>query len=192
MPYLATNGLPFVEEEEATGEVAEIYEDIKRELQMPIVPNFAKAMGGSPEMLALFWKIWLASLEHRTLPESLSAMIRYTIATKHNCTYCSVSHELTCRTLGVDEETLDNLVKDLGNVNPLRIRAIIEFSLKVADSPQDLVREDYDELRAHGITNAEILEIIMNAAFGVFSDILADAVQLEPESMVLDALEQIG
>ena len=48
MTYLATNDLPVIEEEEATGEVAAIYGEIKRELQMPFVPNIMKGLSGSP------------------------------------------------------------------------------------------------------------------------------------------------
>ena len=43
MTHVATTGLPVIEESEATGEVAEIYDEIKRELQLPVVPNYLKA-----------------------------------------------------------------------------------------------------------------------------------------------------
>ncbi len=191
MTYLATNGLPVIEEDKATGEVAEIYDQVKRELQVPFVPNFLKALGASPDMLALQWDMTRAYYKHTTLPQSLIAMISYTIAQKNDCTYCSASHELTCRTLGVDEGTLDKLVKDLGNVKPERIRAIIEFALKVAKDPQGLVRADYDKLREQGITEEEILEIIIVAAVSVYSDIVADALQIEVEGMVSESLEQL-
>src|SRR5210317_1224172 len=98
-------------------------------------------------------------------------MIKYTISTKSNCTYCSVSHELNCRTLGVDQDTLDKLIKDLSNLNPERIQAIIDFAWKVAKHPQELVREDFDKVRAQGVTDGEIVEIIITAAVSVLSDI---------------------
>ena len=191
MAYLPTNGLPLIEEEEATGEVAEIYNEIKSALQLPFIPNIVKPIAASPEMLTFFWKLWFASIEYRTLPDALVSMIDYTISTKSNCTYCSASSELTCRTLGIDEDTLHKLIQDLENLNPERVQAIIDFALKVAKHPQELVRADYDRVRDHGVTDAEIIEIIMIAAMGVFSDIVADALQVDVDSMITMALDEM-
>jgi uncharacterized peroxidase-related enzyme len=171
--------------------VTELYEELKRDLQLPIVPNIVKAMASSPEMLAFFGKLWTASVEHRTLPDALVSMIDYTISTRSNCTYCSASSELTCRTLGVDEDTLYKLVKDLENLNPERVQAIIDFALKVAKHPQELVRQDYDRVREQGVTDGEIVEIILTAAMGVFTDIVADALQVDVDNMITTALDQM-
>ena len=191
MVRLSTNGLPYIEEEAATGEVADIYGQIKRDLQMPFIPNVVKGMSASPEMLAFFMKTWMASEEHRTLPDSLVSMINYTIATKSNCTYCSANHELTCRTLGVDEQTLDKLIKDLDHLHPRRVQVIIDFALKVAKNAQGLVRADFELLRDQGVTDGEIVEIIMIAALAVFSDIIADSLMVEVDRMVTDSLTQM-
>ncbi len=188
MQYLATNDLPMIEEEEATDEVAEIYSDLKRELQLPIIPNMMKALAGSPAALAIHWDFTRAFYEHTTLPESLTSMILYTIAETSNCEYCSAGNELTCRTLGVDEETLSALVKDIGNVSPQRIGAIIEFALKVSHDPQGMVAEDYDRVREQGVTDEELVEIILIAAIGNYLDTLADALKIEVESIVSEAL----
>ena len=102
-----------------------------------------------------------------------------------------MGNELTCRTLGIDEDTLDNLVKDLDNVNPLRVRSIIEFALMVAKHPQELVKADYDQLRDQGVTDEEIVEIIVIAAVAVFSDVLADALQIEVDTITAEALAQL-
>lgn len=191
MPYLPTNGLPFIEEDEATGEVAEIYGEFKRDLQTPFVPNVFKAMASSPEMLAFACKFWVMREEYRTLPESLSSMISYTIAEHSNCTYCSANNELSCRTLGVDEVTLDLMINDLPNLTPERLQIIIDFAIKVAKHPQQLVREDFDKLREQGVTEGEIVEIIITAALGVFSDIVADALQVDVDNVVTSALAEM-
>jgi uncharacterized peroxidase-related enzyme len=180
-----------IEEDEASGQVAAVYDEIKRDMQLPFIPNIMKALAGSPGMLTFGWISWRALAENVTLPESLVAMIGYTIATKSDCTYCSVANELTCRTLGIDENTLDKLVKDLGNVNPKRLQAIIDFALKVTKDPQGLVAADYDNLRDQGVSDDEIVEIIVIAANSVFVDILADALQIEVEPMTNEALAQL-
>jgi len=188
MPYLATNGLPLIEEEEATGEIAQIYDEVKREMQMPVVPNLLKGLVGSPAALNIQWGFMRASYEHTTLPQSLIAMICFTIAEKSNCEYCSAGNELTCCTLGVDEKTLAALIKDLSSLNPRRLQVIIEFALKVAKDPQGLQAEDYERVREQGVTDEEIVEIIVIAAVAVYSDIVADALKIEVDSMVTEAL----
>ena len=44
--------LPSIQESEASGEVAPIYEEIQRELGIPFVPNIDKTLAISPKALA--------------------------------------------------------------------------------------------------------------------------------------------
>jgi uncharacterized peroxidase-related enzyme len=188
MGEIAANGLRMVEEDEATGEVAALYEEIKREMMVPEVPNFFKALGASPAALMIEWASFKALYQHGTLPQSLTAMIMYAIAEQNECQYCSASHELSCRTLGIDEETLHKLVNDLPQLTPERIRATLQFALKVARSPKALVREDYDDLRAQGLSEEELVEIIQLAAMASSGDVLADALKVDVDRAVSEAL----
>jgi uncharacterized peroxidase-related enzyme len=188
MGTLPTNGLPIIEENEASGDVAAIYERIKRELQTPFIPNIMKGLATAPNILTHYLESIGTLYGQLSLPQSLMAMISYTISTKNNCTYCSVAHEVTCRTLGVDAATLAKLVEDLDNVRPERIQAIIEFAWKVAHDPQGLVRADYDRVRQQGMTEEEIVEIIYVTAISVFVDTLADALQIEVDDVAAQAL----
>lgn len=188
MNYLPISGIPIVEEDEAPAEVARIYEEIKRDMQVPFVPNFMKAWAISPAALTIQWESFRSFLQHTTLPESLTAMIHFTIARSNHCEYCSATNELTCRTLGIDEETLTALVEDLGNVSPERIRAIIAFALKVAHNPKGLGAEDYDQVREQGVSDEELTEIILIAALGNYFDTLADALKIQVDAPVAAAL----
>jgi uncharacterized peroxidase-related enzyme len=191
MSYVPANGLPFIEEDQATGEVADLYTALKRDMEVPIVPNFFKAMASSPNILTFAYKYWMASTEYVTLPQSLVSMILYTIAAHNNCLYCKANHELTCRTLGIDEDTLDKLVKDLDNLTPERIRTIIDFAVKVSQRTRMLERADFERLREEGVTDGEIVEIIIIAAMGNFNDTVADALQVDVDNMIAEALDEM-
>jgi uncharacterized peroxidase-related enzyme len=191
MTVLPISNLEMVEESVATEDVTVFYGEIKRLLQIPIVPNFVKALAISPDALAIYSALNKAFRARITLPQSLTSMILYTIAKKSNCEYCSATHEVTCRTLGVDEETLAQLVEDLGAVNPLRVKAIIEFALKAAKHPKDLVAEDYEYVRDQGVSDEEIVEIILIAAVGVLSDVLAESLKIEVDTITRQALNQL-
>ncbi|MFZ0546081.1 MAG: hypothetical protein WAM60_11615 [Candidatus Promineifilaceae bacterium] len=180
--------ISMVEEDEATGEVAELYDTVKRELHMPFVPNMIKTLGVSPAALAIHMGMFQAMYAHLTLPQSLVAMISYTVAEYANCEYCSVNNELMCRTLGIDEETLAQVARDLGNVNPERVRVIIQFCLKVSKYPQRVTNEDFDRLRELGVNDEEILEIVIVTAHAVSADVIADTLKVPVESDVYAAL----
>lgn len=189
MSEMLKHGLKMVEEHEATEELIPLYETIKRDFQMPAVPNMMKAIAISPASLQLYLNMLKSFYADISLPQALTSMICFTVAKKSNCTYCTAVHEVTCRTLGVDENTLNALAENLGEVNPQRIRAIIEFSLKAAKHPQDLDPEDYDGLREMGISNDEIVQIVFVAGIAVFVDIIADALKVEVDQVLAEALE---
>ena len=106
MTEVPAHGIPVIEEHEASPEVAEIFANLKQQLQTPSVPNWAKLLASSPSALKMYTGMLYAFYEHMSLSQSLVAMICFTIAERSNCTYCAALNELTCRTLGVDEATL--------------------------------------------------------------------------------------
>jgi uncharacterized peroxidase-related enzyme len=188
MKYLAESNLQPVEEAEAMGDVAELYADIKRDLQAPFLPNMFKTLAISPAALASAWGLYGNFLKRTTLPGALVSMILFTVAESRDCEYCSAQNEFACRSLGIDDQTLRALVEDLDNVSPERIRAIIAFALKVSHDPLGIGAKDYERLREHGITDEEIVEIAVNAAGATFFDILADSLKVEVEPHIAQEL----
>lgn len=189
MGLLPISKLPIIEEEDAPEEVARIYDEMKRELGMPFIPNGAKSAAGSPGVLNIYWAMERSFHQHVTLPEALVHMILFCIASAKNCQYCSVGNQVYCRSLGVDDETLEALARDLDSVSPQRVQEIIKFALKCALDPQALVEEDYDRVRDQGVSDEEIIEIIFLAAVGNFNDTMADALKIEVDRPFLEAME---
>lgn len=188
MPQSPDTGLPIVHEDEAVGKIAELYDEARRMTQLPAIPPGLAVLGGSAPALNFMLMILRYMINELTLPQSLQSMIGYTIAEHASCQYCSAGNELRCRMLGVDEETLANLAADMGNVSPMRIRAIIEFCLKAAETPQEVSRDDYDALRDQGVSDAEILELVILSAISVASDVIADTLKTPIDPAMLEAL----
>lgn len=188
MQYSQVSALPIIDEQDAVVGVADIYAQVKQEMQIPFIPNMLKGLAISPAALAIHWGFTRSIYKYATLPESLISMILYSIAEKSNCQYCSAGNELTCRNLGIDEDTLSNLVKDLDSVFPERVRTIIEFALHVSHNPQGLVEQDYQRVRDQGVTDDEIVEIILVAAIANYVDTLADALKIDVDPMISQAL----
>jgi uncharacterized peroxidase-related enzyme len=183
-----TQPIPMIQEHEAVSPVAEMFDTIKRELHISFVSNMIKTLGVSPAALAMHLGMYQAMYSNLTLPHSLVAMISYTVSEYANCEYCSVNNELMCRTLGIDEETLAFVAKDLGNVNPERVRVIIQFCVKMSLNPQSVTNEDFEKMRDMGVTDEEILEIVIVAAHMVSADVIADTLKVPVEPDVYKAL----
>jgi uncharacterized peroxidase-related enzyme len=180
-----------IEEKEATDDVARVFAEVKRELQIPYVPNWGKVLAVSPAALATHWDFQRSFYQRITLPRTLTAMILYTVAETGKCKYCSALNEMYCRTMGVDGEMLSALVKDLDNVSPERIRAIIAFALKAARHAQEMEARDFDRLREQGVTDEEIMEILLVAAMSRYTNTLSDALEIDVDSAVSETLESL-
>ena len=105
-----------VDEQGAGGKVREIFDDIKRTKGIDFVPNLWRTLATNPVLLELVWT-QLKALMH---PEAcgrvsrLDAKTRETIAlavsATNGCAYCVNSHTTALRKLGVDTETLGEIL----------------------------------------------------------------------------------
>lgn len=183
MAQVGISNFTVFEEQDASGEVTEVFDDIKRTLGIPFVTALFKQTGLAPTVAVGTWAVFKNIFGGTTLPASLATMILYNIAAVKNCQYCSTLHQATCRTLGVDEETLAALNGDLEALAPRRVQVIVKFAQKCALDPQSLVKEDYDTVRDQGVSEQELMEIIGLAALGNFADTLADAVKIDVDEV---------
>ena len=188
MRYQPVSAFPMIDEDEATGEVAQIYAEIRRDMGLPYIPNAAKTMAASPAALGIFCDITRSYGRRTTLPQSLISMILYTIAKTGDCKYCSATNELVLPHPGSGRSRLGDTGRRPAQLNTQRVRVIIEFALKVAHDRKNLVAEDYDRVRAQGISEAELVEIILIAAIGVLNDTVADALMIQVDDEVVEAL----
>jgi uncharacterized peroxidase-related enzyme len=177
--HIPISKLPLVDEAEATGEIAELFDDIRRTLGVPSPGIAYNIMGLSPAVLASGWEMYHDFLQRATLPMPLLFMIHYSISSARNCKYCSANFKVACRSVGVDEVMLDAMVNDLNSLTPRRIQEIIKFAVKCALNPQSLKEPDYDRIREQGLSDEEIVEIIGWAAVAMYNDTISDSMKLE-------------
>jgi uncharacterized peroxidase-related enzyme len=112
-----------VPEDAATGKVAEVYADIRRTKQISFVPNFWRVLATNPDHLELVWTR-LKAIMH---PEAIGRkslldprtreMIALAVSTTNRCAYCTNSHTAAIRKLGVDVETLGEIMAIVGLFN---------------------------------------------------------------------------
>ena len=177
-----------IEVEDATGEVAELYEDIQRDMGIPFVPNIDKALASAPNVLKGTWEVTKNVFLQTTLPMSLAMMILYKIASGNNCEYCASIHKVNCMSSGIDEDTLAALESDLEALSPVRVQTILRFAEKCAFDRHNLTDADYDEVRDQGVTDEEMIEIVALTALSTYLDIIADSLKLDVDDVIKQAL----
>lgn len=190
MEYLPISQLPIIEEQNAGEEVVPIFAEIRHELELPFVPNFFKMIAaGSLPVLAGTWAVFRQVYLQSSLPMALKALILFAVASDNQCEYCSTIHQATCKTVGIDEDTLTAVAGELENLTPRRIQVIVRFALKCAHNAGTLTPTDYDQVREQGITNEELVEIIALAGLANYLDTLADAMKADIDSAFAQILK---
>jgi AhpD family alkylhydroperoxidase len=102
--------VPYVEEQDATGTVKEVYDEIKSSRGLAEVPNFWKAIAHRPEYLRSEWDKLQAILGTGAIDRKVKEMIAVAVSATNNCDYCIRSHTDALRALGgTDEEIVELL-----------------------------------------------------------------------------------
>ena len=112
-----------VEENKATGKVAAIYEDIKKTKNIDFVPALWRTIATNPTQLEVVWTN-LKTLMHPEatghvgrLDPKTREIIALAVSATNGCPYCINSHTAALRKLGVDEQTLGEVMAIIGLFN---------------------------------------------------------------------------
>ena len=178
MPFIRT-----LSAVEATKEVQDVYEDFARRMNFPGPPNFIMTQGHAAPVAIGTWALVRNVLVMGKIERWIKELLFAAISKDRNCQYCAAAHIACCRMLGVKPELLDTLVKDIKSIGNLKLRDILLFGLKCSKEPQTLAETDYEKLRQHGLSQAEILELIAMSGLAVYANIIADATGMEPDAM---------
>ena len=114
-----------ITDEQAAGNVKEIFEEIRAHFGM--VPNFFRAQAGvDPEWLELNWKRWKVIMgQERSLDRKTKELIAAAVSIVYNCEYCSLAHEASALMMGATD-------KDVIEMKEI-VELFASFS-KIADS----------------------------------------------------------
>jgi uncharacterized peroxidase-related enzyme len=168
-----------VPEAEATGVVAEMYEADRD--HFGFVPNFTQAFSLRPEVYAAW----------RQLNGAIKATMdlrRYELATvaaarRLGSSYCTLAHGsvLADKFLGAD--AVSAVVSDYraAGLDPVEV-AVMDLADKVATDATSVTQEDIDRLRGFGLSDGEILEVVLAAAARSFFSKTLDAVGAAPDA----------
>jgi len=106
-----------VEENSATTEVREVYDDIKKTREINYIPNIWKTLATHPPTLKRIWLGIKSVMAAGRLDRLTKEMIAVAVSATNNCDYCIRSHTAAARKLGMDDEMLGELMAVVGMFN---------------------------------------------------------------------------
>ncbi len=152
--------------------------------KLGFVPNVLRAWLLRPEKLRAFIR---AYDELMLGPSGLSKlereMIAVAVSAENRCYYCLVAHGAAVRKLSGDPQlgemvAFNYRVADL----PERQRAMLDFAVKLTESPYEVGEPNRQRLRDAGLSDEDIFDAAEVAAFFNYTNRVAHAVDMIPNA----------
>ena len=121
-----------IEENEATGKVKEVFDDIKKKRQITEIPNFWKTMANSPETLERTWKSLQQVMQKGALDPVVKELIYVAVSITNACEYCIKSHSIAAKKKGATDEMLNEMIAVVGMANETN-RLVEGYQVEVDD-----------------------------------------------------------
>lgn len=172
-----------VPEDQATGATAEMYETDRAAFDF--LPNFTRAFSLRPAVYAA-WR------ELNGAIKSSMDLRRYELATvaaarRLRSSYCTLAHGSVLMDRFLDAESLTAIVADhrRAGLSATDV-AVMDLAEKVAHDATAVQQEDIERVRSLGLSDEEILDVVLAAAARCFFSKTLDAVGAEPDARYAD------
>ena len=106
-----------IEQNEATGKVKDIYDEIKKVRQISEIPNFWKSLANNPETLERTWTSLQQVMKKGALDPIVKELIYVAVSITNGCEYCIKSHSLAAKKKGATDEMLNEMIAVVGMAN---------------------------------------------------------------------------
>ena len=121
-----------ISENEATGKVKEIFDEIKEARQITEIPNFWKTMANSPETLERTWRSLQQVMGKGELDPAVKELIYVAVSITNNCEYCIKSPSLAARKKGATDGMINEMIAIVGMANETN-RLVEGYQVEVDD-----------------------------------------------------------
>jgi uncharacterized peroxidase-related enzyme len=175
-----------VPEDKATGDVAAMYETDREVFGR--LPNFTKGFSLRPDVYAAW----------RQLNDAIKANMdlrRYELATvgaarRLRSSYCTLAHGSVLLDNFLSAEGVRALIGDNDTAElDAADAALVDFADKVARDATSVTQADVERLRSLGLTDTEIVDVVLAAAARCFFSKVLDGLGIEPDAKYAQQLD---
>lgn len=168
-----------IPEDKATGDLKRAYEAVTRTRGK--VSNIMRAQSLNPNALRSFLELYVSLVFGKSgLSRAEREMIATTISAHNGCDYCVTHHGEALRFYLKNGDQLEAFSRGQQPESlPLRTKVLMNYALKLTLNPGSVVREDLEPLRTIGISDSEILDVILLTAYMNFVNRVAQGLGVE-------------
>jgi len=178
MAYIRT-----IEEDQAEGLVQELYDSARG--TYGYVPNHAKLFSLRPEVYQAWNKLLSGFRSHMRLRRY--ELITFAASLELECTYCSLAHAAVLRKNFFSAEQLLAIIHDFRSADLSDEEvALMAFAQKMSANAGAVSEDDIQELRGFGLSDEEILDVVLTAAIRNFFSKSIDALGAVPDDIYLE------
>ena len=162
-----------IEVSDAEGRLADIYRDLVEKRGK--VANILKVHSLNPEAMGNHLDLYMTLMFGRSgLSRAEREAIAVVVSAENECEYCVNHHVEALRRYIKDEEILNMLATadGLETLEP-RLSNIVRHAEKLTSAPGAMTESDLGELRAVGLSDADILDLSLITAYFNFVNRLA-------------------
>ena len=166
------------EESDVDGDVADWY--AKQRDAWGYLPNYAPAFATRPDVARAWTTLNNAVRGH--MERRRFELVTIAAARVYRSTYCMAAHckflrddcgeESTIRAVAADQDTANLAATD---------RAVMDFATQVARDASSITAGDVQELRAHGLSDPEIVDVVFAAAARAFFTKVLDGLGVQAD-----------
>jgi uncharacterized peroxidase-related enzyme len=174
--------IPIIEESEATGRTAELYQLIKSATNFPFVPDMFRLASTKPDLLeALFAGYRAVFLVDGALPRKNKELVAAWTSRVNQCPYCVGTHNFFLQHFGGSKELTEAIATSTSpDQLPVdeRTKLFLGLLTKVSQAAYRISDEDWAQALAAGWSTDELLEGVFCAALFNFITRLVDSLGL--------------
>lgn len=152
--------------------------------KLGLIPNVLLAYAFDEKKLRAFTDMYNdLMLGESGLSKLEREMIAVAVSSVNHCYYCLTAHGAAVRQLSGDPALGEMMVMNYraAELSP-RQKAMLDFSVKLTETPDKIEETDRAGLRAAGFTERDIWDIASTAAFFNMSNRVAAAVDMRPNA----------
>jgi uncharacterized peroxidase-related enzyme len=161
---------------------ADLQERIEEETERAgFTPNVFSAYGYKPSHFRAFFAYYDALVEDTPLAREEVEMIVVATSGVNDCLYCVVAHGALCRIYAEAPKLADQLATNHRQADVSEEhRAMLDFAVKLTESPERITDDDVQELRDAGFSQEAVWDIGAVTAFFNLSNRMAALADMRP------------
>lgn len=144
------------------------------------IPNVFLTLAHRPDEFRAFFAYHDAlMLRDSALTKAEREMIVVATSGRNHCQYCVVAHGAILRIFAKNPQIADQVAIDhrKADLSP-RQKAMLDFAVKLARTPEEMTTADHEALAAHGFGPEEIWDIGAITAFFALSNRMAHLIEM--------------